>query len=324
MRTWALAAAIALSGLSVAYAHLCNNVYRTPARFVIKPEKPITYVDKSDEVRIFVQNNYPVTINKVVLTAKSDDDVVQTEVTPSVIETMRPGARATFTVKMTVPDKAPSKRHKMTIGFSAMQIGFQAADESSVSKLRQIVTSAQANPCTRVLAAEVLAKRGDPVAFQFLREMAQRNTSDYRSRAIRALGRLGNKATFALLRDLARDRDGYLKGNALMALGLADAPLAPVEAALADKDPFVKICAQAALTCRGSKDHLEALKAAMKDADEYVQVAAAWGLATTAEKEAVDLLDAVMSSGSKDIRLRIFAGEALISLPDRDRDSAGN
>jgi len=59
----ALGVVAGVFGLSVVYAHLCNNIYRTPSRFIIKPEKPITSVDKSEKIRVFVQNNFPVTIN---------------------------------------------------------------------------------------------------------------------------------------------------------------------------------------------------------------------------------------------------------------------
>jgi hypothetical protein len=315
-----MAAIAALMIISVAYAHLCNNIYRTPARFIIKPEKPVTSVDKSEEIRVFVQNNFPVTVNKVMLTATSDD-MVQTEVEPAVIDAMRPGARTTFTVKVTVPDKAPPKRHKLSIGISAMQIGFEAMDQSPVPRLRAIVASPLANPCTRILAAEALAKQGDPVGFQFLRDAALRSTQDFRSRAIRALGRVGHKSTISLLRELAREKDGYVKGNAILALGLAGAPGISFENALAANDKFVKTCAQAALTFQGSKEHLNELKEAMSYEDEFVQVAAAWGLASTGEKEGIDLLDKALSASSKEIKLRMLAGEALISLPDRVTNS---
>ena len=63
------------------------------------------------------------------------------------------------------------------------------------------------------------------------------------------------------------------------------------------------------------------LKTALEDSDQYVQVAAAWGLASVGEKEGLDALDKALGVGGKDFKLSIFAGEALISIPDRDVES---
>lgn len=308
--------------LSAAYAHLCNNVYKSPDRLIVKPEKPVTSVDKSEEVRVFVKNNFPVTINDVRLTVKSDDDNVQVEVTPESLGAMKPGDKKDFTVKITVADGAPAKKHKLSIGLAAKQIGFESLDESPVPKLRQIVETPKTNQSTQVLAAEALAKREDPVGFKFLEDMAANHKSpDYRARAIRGIGRVGNKSSQAFLRKLLTDRDGYVKGNAIIALALSKAQTMTLQRGLSDRDPFVKACSLAALTYRGGKTHLTALKKALEDDDECVQVAAAWGLASAGEKEGVDRLDKMISGGSKDVKVRIFAGESLISLPDRDMDS---
>ena len=321
-KTVSLVAILGLLYLSAAYAHLCNNVYRSPDRLIVKPEKPVTSVERSEEVRVFVKNNFPVTINKVELTAKPDDSVLQVEVTPRSVRAMKPGEKKTFTVRINVAEGAPAKKHKLSIGISAYQIGFESMDESPVPKLRRLVEDPKTNPSTQVLAAEALAKREDPLGIQFLKNMATKQNSDYRSRAIRALGRIGHESTLPLLRELLQEKDGYLKGSAVIALGLAKAPMTPIESALADHDKFVKTCAQAALTYRGSKDYVKGLKEAMQDRDEYVQVAAAWGLAAAGEKEGVNLLNDFMTyDNTKDIRLRMFAGEALISLPDRDIES---
>ena len=317
-----LAAISGLIYLSAAYAHLCNNVYRSPDRLIVKPEKPVTSVDKSEEVRVFVKNNFPVTINDVRLTAKSDDDNVQVEVTPESLDAMKPGDKMDFKLNIKVADGAPAKKHKISIGLAAKQIGFEALDESPVPKLRQIVETPKTNQSTQVLAAEALAKREDPVGFQFLKNMAANNKSpDYRARAIRGIGRVGHKSTLSFLRELLQDRDGYVKGNAIIALALSKSQTMTLQRGLSDRDPFVKTCSLAALTYRGGKTHLAALKKALEDNDECVQVAAAWGLASAGEKEGVDRLDKMISGGTKDVKVRIFAGESLISLPDRDMDS---
>ena len=58
MRRLILLAALALCWASLsAWGHLCNNIYRTPDRVIVKPEKQITTVDQNDRFRVFVQNN---------------------------------------------------------------------------------------------------------------------------------------------------------------------------------------------------------------------------------------------------------------------------
>ncbi len=319
---------IVISGLlylSAAYAHLCNNVYRSPDRFIVKPEKPVTSVEKSEEVRVFVKNNFPVTINRVAITAKSDDQAVEVQVEPESVDAMKPGEKVDFKLKIKVADGAPAKKHKLAIGISAQQIGFESMDESPVRKLTQIVEDLKANPSTRVLAAEALANRDDPkaaaIGFQFLKDMAIKHNQDYRGRAIRALGRVNSKSAQPLLREFLTERDGFLKGCAIIALATAKAQTTTLQRGLNDRDPFVKACSQAALTYRGSKNYLKSLKSALESDDEYVQVAAAWGLASAGEKDGINVLDQKIAPTGKDARLRIFAGEALISLPDRDTES---
>jgi len=293
---------VAISGLvylSAAYAHFCNNVYKTPDRLIVKAEKPVTAVDKSEEVRVFVKNNYPKAVDNVSLSAKSDDEAVTTEVEPAKIEKMKPGDKMDFKIKIKVADGAPAKKHKISIGISADQIGFESMDDNPVPKLHQLVDNKN-NPSTQVLAAEALAKRDDPGGFKFLQNMAQKSSPDMRSRAIRGLGRLANKSTMPLLRELTQDKDGYVRGNAYIALALAKSQTMTLQRGLSDHDPFVKTCALAALTYRGSKTHMKALKTALEDPDQYVQVAAAWGLASVGEKEGLDALDKALGVGGKD------------------------
>jgi HEAT repeat protein len=271
---------------------------------------------QSEQVRVFVVNNFPVTINNVALSVKADDVTVQAMVTPEMIEVMRPGQRAQFTVRIRVAEGAPAKRHRLVIGLAAKQVGFEPMDETPVPKLRAVVDDAAANPATRVLAAESLAKRNDPQGFLFLRETAVKHDKDYRSRAIRAIGRVGNKSSVAFLRTLLQERDGYLRGNAYIALALARATTTTIQPGLKDRDAFVRACAKAALVYLGGEDCQEALKGATQDSDSYVQVAAAWGLGSAGDKEAIGLLDKVSASDG-DVKLRIFAGDMLISLPER-------
>jgi HEAT repeat protein len=126
---------------------------------------------------------------------------------------------------------------------------------------------------------------------------------------------------------MLKEKDGYLKGNAVIALALAKSQSVT---GLTDRDKFVRTCAQAGSAYRGNKKYVNELKAALEDTDEYVQVAAAWGLASLGEKEGIDLLDKTLATGLREqdrerakelTRLRIFAGDSLISLPERDVES---
>lgn len=336
-----LLAVYGLIYVSLSYAHLCNNVYRSPDRFIVKPEKSVTAVDKSEEVRVFVKNNFPVPMNKVALTAKSDDEGVKVSVVPEQVAVMKPGDKVDFKLKIQVAPSARAEKHKISIGISADKLGFESLDEPPIDRLREIVQTRGTNPSTQVLAAEALAKRDDPIGFEFLEDMAKNHrSSDYRGRAIRGLGRaakLEDKATIAFLQELLEENDGYIKGNAMIALAMVSGPpgkgvltekdplvKACSAAARTSKDPFVKTCAQAALTYRGSKNYLMSLRRSLKDDDPYVKVAAAWGLASSGKKEGIAVLDELLGTPSNDVRLRIFIGEALISLPEQDSKPKAN
>jgi hypothetical protein len=302
--------------ISVAYAHLCNNVYRSPDRLIVKPEKSVTSVEKSEEVRVFVKNTFPKPVHAVALTARSDDEAVQVTVTPESVDTMMPGDKVDFKLKIKVAEGAPAKEHKLTIGISSKETGFESLEAPPIEKLRQIVQT-KSNQSTQVLAAEALVKRDDPLGFEFLKNMATNARQEYRARAVRAMGRVSSEAGLSFLKGMTpQEQDGFVKGNALLALGMGNAEKAMLEREVSNHDNFVKTCAQAALTLSGSKDHIKDLKSALGSDDKCIQIAAAWGLASAGEKEGVEFLDKVISAGGKDARTLIFAGDALISLPE--------
>jgi HEAT repeat protein len=278
----------------------------------------------------------------VVLSAKSDDDKVQVSVLPEQVPSLKPGDKVDFKIKIKVVPGARAEKHKVSIGIAADKIGFESMDESPVEQLRKLVQTPGTNPSTQVLAAEALAKREDPIAFEFLKDMAKNHKiQDYRSRAIRALGRVGNESSLSFLEELLDERDGYLKGCTMMAIAMLTAQTTPKAtlsekdpvmkacsaAARTEKDPFVKACAQASLTFRGNRNYLMSLRRGLKDSDPYVKLAAAWGLAattTTGKKDGVEALDEMLGTSGKDVKLRIFVGEALISLPERESKSRVN
>ena len=109
MRT-VLVLVVLLLAIGAADAHLCNNIYRTPDRLVVKPEKDLTRIDKSDSFRIFVKNNYPTFLDNVRLTAQSDSDALTVSISPESIGHMLPGDKSAFTIKLTVRDATKAQR----------------------------------------------------------------------------------------------------------------------------------------------------------------------------------------------------------------------
>ena len=82
----------------MASAHLCNNIYKTPDRLIVKPEKQVVNLDQVDEFRVFAQNNFPTVVNKLRLSATVDGDGVDVTVTPASFDQLKPGERVSESV----------------------------------------------------------------------------------------------------------------------------------------------------------------------------------------------------------------------------------
>jgi hypothetical protein len=316
MRRTFLCAVAVLSVNAAALAHLCNNIYRTPDRVVVKPEKPVAAVDRSDEFRVFVQNNYPTYLHNVRLAAKVDGEGVTVGVTPEAVEVLKAGERTAFTVRITVQEGAEKGQRPLTFSVSANEIGFRPVEEVSTEVLREQLP-APSNYGNNILAAETLARRKDPVGTKWLIDfMANaRVERDYRSRAIRALGTARRKETAPALKKMLEEQDGFLKGNALLALGCLKAEPETLRAFVQDRDEFVQACALAGLALAGDQDMLPRLQEGLKSENVYVRIACGWGLAAHRDKEGVAALDRAFQT--EDAMQRVMAGDALVDVANR-------
>jgi len=127
---WWVALGVALYAAGAA-AHLCNNIYRTPDRVIVKPEKQVTALDRDDEFRVFVQNNYPTLLHNIRLTATVEGGGVAVTVTPQSVQELKAAERTAFTVRLTVQPGAARGRRQLQFGVSTNEVGFRAVQEAT-------------------------------------------------------------------------------------------------------------------------------------------------------------------------------------------------
>jgi hypothetical protein len=307
---------VLLASLS-ASAHLCNNIYRTPDRLIVKPEKQVAEVDKSDQFRIFVQNNYQSYIENVRLVAKIEGgDGVTAEITPDSVPRLNSGQRIAFQLKLTVKDGTPAGQCKLRLNVSANQIGFRPVSEPTMDDL--LKESQDGNHSGAMLACEALARLKNPKGVEKLRDFCTREKGDWRGRAIRAMGRTEDPGQIPFLRQLLTERDGWVRGNALLSLGLLKDEAATFTAQTGDRDDFVRAAAWAGLAFAGQKsaDIDTQLKAGLTSDNAYVRIASGWALAAMRhDKAGVDVLDAAFKTG--DAQQRVACGDALVDVAAR-------
>lgn len=300
-----------------ALAHLCNNIYRTPDRVIVKPERQTVVVADKEQVRVFVQNNYPTYLHNIRLSASVDGNGVSLSVEPESIKVLKAGERTSFIIHIKA-DGAPKKQYTLRLSISANEIGFRQVEEPSVEELRRALSDPP-SAGNSVLAAESLARRKDPSGVKWLISTMtnERVARDYRSRAIRALGKAGAIESIKALRAMLQDRDGFLRGNALLALGLLKDEANTFYEMFKDEDEFVRACAVAGLALSGvkSKEVIDWLMAGLKASNVYVRIACGWALAAHGYKEGVQALDAAFDTN--DPMQRVMAGDALVDIASR-------
>ncbi len=313
---WVAAAVVLMAGAG--FAHLCNNIYRTPDRVIVKPEKPVATVVGTEEFRVFVQNNYPTYLDNLRLAAKLDSDDVTAEVTPDAIKRLKAGERSAFKVKLTPRSGARAGKHALAFSISADNIDWQPVEEVTPDALRAVVTHDD-NLSATIQAAESLVSRRDPLGTKYLVGVAGKRGADrdYRARATRAIGKGGDKANIAFLRTLLDEQDGFVKGNALLSLGLLGDSASTFSPSYEDRDEFVRAAAMAGRVLAGGKERnlLAQLKEDLKSSNAYVRIAAGWGLGARRDKDAIAALDAAFATD--DAMQRTCAGDALVNLANR-------
>lgn len=306
---------VAAAVVTVAFAHLCNNIYRTPDRIVVKPERQTITVAKDEQVRVFVQNNYPTYLHNIRLSASLDGEGVLVTVEPELVRELKAGERTSFTIHIKADPKAPKRQYILRLGISANEVGFRPVEEPSIEELRKVLSDPP-SAGSSILAAESLARKNDPVGIKWLIStmMNVRVGRDYRSRAIRALGKSGAKEAIPALHQMLQERDGFLRGNALLSLGLLKDDDATFYRMFKDEDEFVRACAVSGLALSGVKDKevIEWLMQGLKVSNVYVRIACSWALAAHGYEESIKVLETAFATN--DPTQRVMAGDALVDL----------
>jgi len=301
-----------------AFAHLCNNIYRTPDRVVVKPEKPTATVVGSEQFRVFVQNNYPTYLDNLRLAAKLGPNAAAVTVTPASVKRLKAGERTAFQVKLTAKPEAPATRGTLAFSISADNIDWKPVAETSTEGLRKALHS-EDNLSSTVQTAELLVERRDPAGAQYLVKLAgdPRAEREYRLRATRALGRGGDTRNIAFLRTLLSDQDGFLRGNVLLALGLLRDRASTFSPFYSDRDDFVRTSAMAGRVLAGGKEPalLRDLTRGLQASNVYVRIASAWALASRRDTAAIAVLDRDFITD--DATQRVTAGDALVDVASR-------
>ncbi|MGQ9731091.1 MAG: HEAT repeat domain-containing protein [Candidatus Zipacnadales bacterium] len=324
MRVYLMLIVVPLSLIpSSAHAHLCNNIYRTPDRIIVKPERNTTTLETNDTLRIFVRNNYPTMLRNLRLIGQTDTVGVQVAITPDHIDLLKPGQKEAFTVRLTAAPETPPGSHSLKLSILADNIGWNNVGSqpvAPVSDAELIRALGDGNPSCEVLAAESLARRGNNAGVDYLKNAIERGDR----RGIRAAGRSGNSSLVPSLVSKLGVRNGFVVGTTCLALGLLKTELDKVSLLCGSADPFVATAAHAALMLaeQGTESHLGFLREKLNYPDPWVRCAAAWGCAWANEAQALRVLDEILSQGNAE--LVVFAGDALVTLAERQEGQTAN
>jgi hypothetical protein len=308
----------------------------------------VATLSKTDQFKVYAQNNYVAPLTKVRLTAKAEDPGVTVKVTPETIDRLRPGERGHFTVDVEVKDSKP-RNFALRFSINALQLRLRPVQEPTEEELK--AAWKQAYLCGQVYAAEAMARRGHADAVEFLKRVIRQDSTiqprrsnpvENAGRTSRMVGRMGHKDLAPYLRERYQaDARPWIRGNILLglgALGLEEDRKTFAQAA-GDPDGFVRACALVALTMRGDREAPDKLKAGMEDADVRTRLVCAWGRGITKDPAAIKLLESVVDSkdsktytlppmagdeewygvgGGKDHTARALAGDALLDIAGRN------
>jgi len=318
---WGLGALVVFcASAPIVYAHICHSIFRTPGLLAVRPEKDVATLSKSDQFKVYVQNNYVAPLTKVRLTAKAEDPDVTVKIMPETIDRLRPGERGQFAVEVEVKDTRP-RNFALQFGINAMQLKLRPVQEPTEEELR--TAWKQAYLCGQVYAAEALARRGYADAVEFLKRVIRndptlqprRSVPEHNAgRAARLVGRMGHKELAPYLRERYQaDESLWIRGNILLGLGALglDEDRKTFGQAAGNPDGFVRACALVALAMRGDREAPEKLKAGMDDADVRVRLLAAWGRGIAKDPAALRLLESVVDvKDPKTYRLPDLPGDS--------------
>ncbi|MGD0110799.1 MAG: HEAT repeat domain-containing protein [Armatimonadota bacterium] len=301
-----------------AFGHLCNNIYRTPDRVIVKPEKPTATVVGTEEFRVFVQNNYPTYLDNLRLGAKLNSSDTAVSVTPESVKRLKAGERTAFLVKLTSKPGVKASRSTLAFSISADNIDWKPVTVTSTEGLRSALKS-EDNLSAAIQTAEFLVARRDQEGTKYLTNIAgdRKADRDYRARSTRALGKGGDKRNIAFLRALLPDPDGFVRGNALLSLGLLGDQASTFAPLYSERDEFVRYAAMSGRVLAGGREPslLKNLSQGLSSSNSYVRIACAWGLASRRDKAAIAVLDRDFTTD--DAMQRTTAGDALVDVANR-------
>jgi hypothetical protein len=307
---------------SASWAHLCNNIYRTPDRIIVKPEKPNLLLETDEQVRIFVRNNYPTFLHNVRLTAETDDPAVSATVEPASMDELVPGQKEVFTIQVKAGAGAREGKHQLKLSVGADNVGFRPLSEPTDDEL--IGYYNEGNASSWLLVAESLARRKNEEGVRKFTDeyFNEGNGRGYMIRALRAAGRTENEELVEPIAQLAGSRDGQVKGTAILALGMLKAHIDEIKPVLQDRDPFVCSCAATAVILADDFDPAlpGELAGFLTHDDTWVRTAAAWGCAYAGNEDALKVLAESLHDGDPD--MVVFAGDALLSLAAQQEKKA--
>jgi hypothetical protein len=329
------------------YAHICHSIFMTPGLLAVRPEKDVSTLSKSDEFKVYAQNNYIAPLTNIKLTAAAEDSDVDVKVTPEAITRLLPGERGEFTVNISVKD-TKQRNFPLKFNVTAKQLKMRPVDEPTAQELR--ASMKRSYTCGQIYAAEALIRLGHADGAEFLKQVIRMDPEvkwhkrsvpvHNAGRAARLVGRMGHKEFAPYLRERYKvEKSDWVRGHILLglaSLGLQEDKDLFIKAAN-DSNGLIRTCGLLSQVIRGDKDASQQLKAGMSDANVMISILSAWGRSIVKDEEGIKILKTVVyakdrkkyylpdlpgdssyaGGGEGSYIARVLAGEALLDLAAR-------
>ncbi len=290
--------------VSVAHAHICHSIFRTPGLLAVRPEKDVATLRQAGSLKVYAQNNYIAPLSQVVLSAETEDEGVEVSVSPKAVARLLPGERTEFTVTIDVKNKQ-ARDLDLDFAIDAYELKMRPIQNPTDNELRRVLKTTYL--CGKIYAAELLASRGHEDGEDFLKRVIRRDPSLRHRRSVphhnagRAaclVGRMGHKKMAPYLRERYKlEESPWIRGNII--IGLAELGFEEDRQiftnALDDPDTFVKTCALLALAIRNDAEAQEKLKPLLTAPELPVRIAAAWGRGIVKDEEAIAVLRSIVN-----------------------------
>jgi len=301
----------------IAFAHFCNNVYRTPGRLIIKPENPLTKIRKRGSVRIFLKNNFPYYFRNVRL--RGECDSLQVEVEPPSIPEIAPGEIVEFTVKVErLPRTKPGDyKVKIYVNAANWENRERLAADVSIPDLKNYLSGAR-NSYEKLVGYELLALKGDPEGFAYLENELSRMRMPLSAMAAYALGMTrSQRGVQALISALgSRPDEPQLLAAMAWALGFSGQKSAKSALSTLSKssDSSVAVSALAGLALLGDRTVKNKLEKALQARDFMARLHAASALAYLGSDDGREMLKRCMQE--RDWVLKTYTGRVMLCVAE--------